>query len=148
MRVSTPHVPTSASRSAQGHCSERWKMLPPGQADALLEVDRALDLDARRCRRRRGRAPSSIGSAEHGVERAQGRLEGLAGRCLVVLAEEPRRQVQAEERQRLGVRRGQVRPEDGAVGQGVAVDLARRQVGDAPVARRGIRLLAAGRSPR
>ena len=28
--VSTPHVPTSDSSSANGHVRSRWKMLPPG----------------------------------------------------------------------------------------------------------------------
>ena len=117
------------------------------QADGLLEVDRALDLDARVAVGVAGEH-AEIGSAS--TESSERSVASSASFVAVSLslAEEPRRQVQAEEGQRLRVARGELGPEDRAVAERVAVDLARRQVGDAPVARRGIRLLELARSPR
>ena len=71
--------------------------------------------------------PSTESSESQGARRAP----GPRGACSLSAAEQPRRQVQAEEGQRLRVARGEVGPEDRAVRQAVAVDLARRQVGSA-----------------
>ena len=84
----------------------------------------------RTARRRRPGRQSSIGSArtvssERSV--ASSVAAAPAGR-----REQPGRHVQPEEGQRLRARRRQLGAEDRRVGQRVAVDLARRHVGDAP----------------
>jgi hypothetical protein len=114
--------------------------VPRGQAQLALEVERRADLDARRPV---GRAQDAVLDrlGEHAVERAQRRRERRVARAVVVAGEQPRRHVQAEQRQRLRAARAQVGPEDARVGQRVAVDLARRQVGDRPGARLEVRAL-------
>jgi hypothetical protein len=85
---------------------------------------------------RRGAIPG-----ENGVERAQDCRERLGPAALVVLPEEASREVEPEDGECLDVRLSEVRSEDRAVGEGVAVDLTRREVRDPPAGSDGIRVL-------
>ena len=125
-------------------------MLPPGQAEVALELDRGPGLEAVR--------PVGVAQqdvldrlGQHGVQR----LAGCALRArswshvVVVLAEQPRRQVQPEERQRLRLasRPGRLRGSSGRRGCGSRSRTAAdpRHV---PGRGRGIRLLQLAGSPR
>ena len=121
--VSTPQRPSSSASSANGHCRSRWKMWPPG-------IPRLASISSGPITSMHAGSSEAVGDrlVEHAVERAQDRRRRRGQRAVGVVAEQPRRHVQAEQRQRLHAGGPQLGAEDRRVGQRVAVDLARRQV--------------------
>jgi hypothetical protein len=109
-----------------------------GHAELGLELDRRARLDAGRPG---GGAPEAgldrLG--QDAVQRAQGGRDGGGLGRVVVAGEEAGRRVEREARQRLGARGAQALAEDGGVGEGVAVGLARDGVGEAAGARPPVR---------
>ncbi len=112
--------------------------VPAGQAQFAFQVERGLGLDARPPVPVEGQA---VGDrlGEMGVELGEGGGQQDLARALVVLLEQPRRGVQAEQRQGLVPLLDQLRPEDRRVGQRVAVDLRGRYGGQFPGGRLGMR---------
>ena len=123
MSVSVPQAPASASSSANGQARSRWKMLPRGQRQLVLEVERRLGLEARLAVRPAQQAVlDRLG--EHRVERPQRGLQRLASPPPVPCSNSRAGVCSANSVSVCGGRR---RAEDARVGQRVAVDLARQR---------------------
>ena len=125
--LDAPAADVPGARSANGHCRSRWKMWPPGIASAA-SISRG-PITSMQSRVEQAVLDRLV---QHAVERAPRSRLAVGQRAGRVVAEQPGRHVQAEQRQRLRPGRPQVRAEDRRVGQRVAVDLARRQVGHGP----------------
>ena len=133
--VSTPHVPTSSSDSANGHARSRWKMCPRGMPSSAsisggVSASRHGVPSGARSRQ------SSSGSDQRRVERAERGVDSAA--LGAVVGEQPRRHVQPEQRERLHPPGPQLVRQDARIGQRVAVDLARRHGRDATGAGLGV----------
>ena len=118
-----------ASSSANGHCRSRWKMLPPGSASSRSSstgVCASMHGTPSGVRSRQ----SSIGSASTLSSEASVRPTARSFAASWSRGEQPRGHVEREQRQRLHAALAQVRRDDRRVGERVAVDLQRRDVGD------------------
>ena len=121
-------------------------MLPPGRPRSASSSTRGAGLEAVGAV---AVAQQHVldGFGQHRVERVEGARQRQVLGGVVLLGgatEQPCREVQAEQGQRLRVRGRELGAEDRAVGQAVAVDLARRQLRHAPGCRGGIRVLELG----
>lgn len=126
-RVSTPQRPVPSC--VWGQARSRWKMLPPGRPRSRSRSRGGPGLDARAAVGVGGQTVGE-GLGEVGVELGEGGLEEVLAYGVVVGLEQPRGRVQAEQGERLVALIDQVRAEDGRIGEGVAVDLGGRGLGE------------------
>ena len=137
--VSTPHVPTSSSDSANGQARSRWKMWPPRHPELGLDLGRRERLEARAGSPRSARPARRSASAAWRRPRApwrRRRANSRAGMCSPNSVSVWTPAARSSARQ------------DARVGQRVAVDLARRQRRGSRRRRPAGRPRRAARSPR